>query len=188
MPHDQPQEFPARIAACTHHRNLDRSRLGHCTTSIVTFILFPVSKLSSERHEKREGRGAFPWYSQTPSRQRLEYWKRFRAPFCPYFLRSLTRESRRRRASLLSGSLRDGFIVTRALAIACLSAPACPVEPPPQTVARTSYFPAAPVTSSGNWIRLLSEGLGKQCSKERSFTTISPDPGETHVLAIAHFR
>src|SRR5687768_6472224 len=119
---------------------------------------------------------------------RFEYWKRFLAPFCPYFFRSFTRESRVRKPSFFKASRKVGFKSMRALAIACRKAPACPVVPPPLTVASTLHLPIMPVTSTGDKISVRSVGRGKYSSNGLVFTVMSPAPAETHALAIAYFR
>lgn len=55
---------------------------------------------------------------------RLENWKRFRAPGCPYFLRSLLRGSRVRNPFRRREGRRSGSAVARARAIPILRAPA----------------------------------------------------------------
>ena len=61
-----------------------------------------------------------------PSGQRFEYWKRFLAPFWPYFLRSLERESRLTMPSAFSFFLSSTLKSMRARARPSLTASAWP--------------------------------------------------------------
>src|SRR5262249_20277212 len=55
---------------------------------------------------------------------RFEYWNRLRAPFCPYFLRSLERESRVSMPALFSLGRSSGLNPSKARAMPSLMAPA----------------------------------------------------------------
>src|SRR5277367_663216 len=69
---------------------------------------------------------------------RLLNWKRRRAPFCPYFLRSFMRESRVRKPFFRKLGRRSGFSFESARESPMRTAPACPPTPPLFTIARTS--------------------------------------------------
>ena len=90
--------------------------------SIIVFIAVDIKKGKAE---------AFPFVNAGFGNYRFEYWNRFLAPFCPYFLRSFTLESRVSRPSFFSGARSGWLRLTRARAMAWRSAPACPVGPPP---------------------------------------------------------
>src|SRR5581483_9696190 len=80
---------------------------------------------------------------------RLLNWNRFRAPFWPYFLRSLARGSRRRKPSDFSFPRSSGLKRISARAMPMRTAPACPFTPPPDTVATTLKLPAVSLSTSG---------------------------------------
>src|SRR5712692_4118992 len=80
---------------------------------------------------------------------RLLYWKRLRAPFCPYFLRSFMRESRVRKPFLRRPGRSSALNSARARERPMRTAPDCPPAPPPLTVAITSTCPAVSVKFNG---------------------------------------
>ena len=68
---------------------------------------------------QKKGRpGAFPFSDCGSDVYRFEYWNRFLAPFCPYFFRSLTRESLVSKPSFFKGVRRGWLSTTNARAIA----------------------------------------------------------------------
>ena len=73
----------------------------------------------------------------------------FLAFFSPYFLLSFTLESLVKRPFLFNVKRTSGSVVARALAIPWDIAPAWPTNPPPFTVATTSYFSIIFVTLNG---------------------------------------
>src|SRR5215467_4550589 len=81
--------------------------------------------------------------------QRLENWNRFRAPFCPYFFRSLARGSRVTNPAFFNRVLKSTFKSISASVIPCRTAPACPAMPPPSTLTLMSYLPPESVNWSG---------------------------------------
>ena len=79
----------------------------------------------------------------------FENWGAFLAFLRPYFLLSLTRESRVRRPDFLTAVLTSPSVVARHFAIPCATAAACAENPPPLTVAITSYFSIVLATVNG---------------------------------------
>ena len=65
-------------------------------------------------------------------------WKRLRAPFCPYFLRSFIRESRVKKPFLRSAGRSSGLNRESARYNPIRTAPDCPPGPPPRAVTITS--------------------------------------------------
>src|SRR5438876_8227036 len=80
---------------------------------------------------------------------RLLYWKRFLAPFCPYFLRSLPRESRVTMPSAFNFLRNSALNCINARAIPSFTASACPRTPPPSTLAITLNDAAESVEAKG---------------------------------------
>src|SRR6202034_2447627 len=74
---------------------------------------------------------------RTHGNYRLLNWKRLRAPFCPYFLRSLPRESRLTMPSAFSFFRNSELNCIRARAMPNFTASALPRTPPPSTLAIT---------------------------------------------------
>src|SRR3954465_11723521 len=68
---------------------------------------------------------------------RFENWKRLRAPFWPYFLRSLPRASRERNPSAFKALRNSALNSSSARAIPIFTASAWPLTPPPETLAIT---------------------------------------------------
>src|SRR5207249_434813 len=91
----------------------------------------------------------------------FENWNRFRAPARPGFLRSTTRGSRVNKPCSRSLRRWRSSARTSARPIAIRSAPACPVRPPPATMARTSNAPRVSVAVNGCWMCETSDGRGK---------------------------
>src|SRR5713226_5006566 len=81
---------------------------------------------------------------------RLLYWKRLRAPFCPYFLRSFMRESRVRKPFLRSRGRNSMLNLESARDSPMRTDSACPPTPPPLTVHRTSTWPSTSVNFRGS--------------------------------------
>ena len=73
---------------------------------------------SIPRAQKKGRPGAFPFSDCGSDVYRFEYWNRFLAPFCPYFFRSLTRESLVSKPSFFKGVRRGWLSTTNARAIA----------------------------------------------------------------------
>src|SRR2546422_8352482 len=81
------------------------------------------------------------WQSEIGSRQwsyLFENWKRLRAPFCPYFFRSLIRGSRVTKPACLRAGRRSALNSISARVIPCRIAPAWPDGPPPATLTTMS--------------------------------------------------
>ena len=74
--------------------------------------------LCSPQTQKKGRPGAFPFSDCGSDVYRFEYWNRFLAPFCPYFFRSLTRESRVSKPSFFKGARRGWLSTINARAIA----------------------------------------------------------------------
>src|SRR3989338_1348729 len=116
------------------------------------------------------------------------HWKRLRAPFWPYFLRSFIRESRVRKLPFLRSVLNAGSTSKRARAIPSLKAPACPDSPPPLIFAKQSNLFTVFVVWNGCFIRMRSVSRIKYLSRERLFTVTLPFPGTSLTRAIASLR
>src|SRR5207244_10489270 len=86
---------------------------------------------------KARNLGLAVWPPRRRRYYRFEYWKRFLAPFCPYFLRSFLRESRLIRPSDFSFLRSSELNCSNARAIPSFTASACPATPPPETLAIT---------------------------------------------------
>src|SRR6185369_11074239 len=119
---------------------------------------------------------------------RLLNWKRLRAPFCPYFLRSLPRESRVTKPSAFSFLRNSALKSMSAREIPSFTASACPSTPPPETFARTLNVPAVSVEASGCLAATRCDGVTKYSSKARPLTLNSPLPGRRYTRAIAVLR
>src|SRR5205823_431117 len=119
---------------------------------------------------------------------RFEYWKRFLAPFCPYFLRSFLRESRLIRPSDFSFLRSSELNCSNARAIPSFTASACPATPPPETLAITVKVFTVSLEISG-WRALeRCDSVTKYWSKGRPLTLKSPVPGRRKTRAIADLR
>ena len=116
------------------------------------------------------------------------YCSALRARFNPYFLRSLTRESRTNKPARFSGDLSAGLASCKALAIPCLIAPALPTGPPPDTLAETLYFPSVCVTRKGSFTCCCQDSQGSDSSIGLSLTTMGPSPAYRRTLATAVLR
>src|SRR5688572_11171572 len=88
--------------------------------------------------------------SDSLSPYRLENWKRLRAPFCPYFLRSLMRESLVRNPASFSLCLSSVLYSSSAREMPCRTAPACPAMPPPLTLTRMLNLSLVSVMARGD--------------------------------------
>src|SRR5579864_7067518 len=93
--------------------------------------------------------------------QRLLNWKRARAPFWPYFLRSFFRGSRVTRPADFNRSRSSALYSISAREMPWRMAPACPALPPPSTVATMSNFSAVSVSSNGCLMTIFSTSFGK---------------------------
>ena len=82
------------------------------------YFLHLPDPLDITQTQKKGRLGAFPFSDCGSDAYRFEYWNRFLAPFCPYFLRSLTRESRVSKPSFFKGVRRGWLSTTNARAIA----------------------------------------------------------------------
>src|SRR5437016_1541151 len=92
---------------------------------------------------------------------RLLYWKRLRAPFCPYFLRSLPRESRETMPSAFSFLRSSALNSMSARAMPSFKAPAWPLTPPPETLATTLKLAAVSVDDRGCLAKLRCAAVTK---------------------------
>src|SRR6185503_20459730 len=115
--------------------------------------------------------------AQIPSHYRLLNWKRLRAPFCPYFLRSLIRASRVRKPSFFSRERSSRLYFTSARAMPSRRAPAWPAMPPPAIVASTSNLSPVSVIANGCLIWVRCASVGKASSKVLWLTVRVPVPG-----------
>src|SRR5438128_7812395 len=92
---------------------------------------------------------------------RLLYWKRFLAPFCPYFLRSLPRESRVTRPSAFNLPRNSALNCINARAIPSFTASAWPRTPPPSTLATMLNETAVSVDANGAFAAERCAGVTK---------------------------
>src|SRR5579864_896680 len=123
-----------------------------------------------------------------PETYLLLNWKRLRAPFCPYFLRSLPRESRLTMPSAFSFFRNSALNCNSARAIPNFTASAWPRTPPPNTLATTLNVAAVSEDASGALAAERCAGVTKYSSKARPFTLKSPLPGRKYTRAIARLR
>jgi len=100
----QADEFRSGISTGSCDRNAYFLHLHH--------LLF------TPQTQKKGRPGAFPFSDCGSDVYRFEYWNRFLAPFCPYFFRSLTRESLVSKPSFFKGVRRGWLSATNARAIA----------------------------------------------------------------------
>src|SRR5713226_3813424 len=119
---------------------------------------------------------------------RLLYWKRLRAPFCPYFLRSFMRESRVRKPFLRSPARSSGLKRESARESPMRSAPDWPPTPPPFTVAMTSTEFVVSVNFIGSTARLRQLTLRKYSSAVRPLMEIFPEPNVRNTRATDSLR
>jgi len=119
--------------------------------------------------------------------QRFENWNRARAPFWPYFFRSLTLASRRTNPAFFNAFLKSGLASISALVIPCRIAPACPETPPPTTLLFTLNDSRVLVKTSGCFTIPFKDSILKYSSMGLLLTIISPLPGVNHVLANGSF-
>src|SRR6266567_8928352 len=119
---------------------------------------------------------------------RLLYWKRFLAPFCPYFLRSLPRESRLTMPSAFSFLRSSALNCINARAMPNFTASAWPRTPPPSTLAMTLNDAAESDDASGDFAAERCAGVTKYSSNARPLTLKSPLPGRKYTRAIAVLR
>src|SRR5579884_1186438 len=119
---------------------------------------------------------------------RFENWNRFLAPFWPYFLRSLPRESRLTSPSDFSFLRSSALNCIKARAIPSFTASACPLQPPPETLAITLNVAADSVETSGCFADTRWVSVTKYCSIGRPLTLNSPLPGRKKTRATAVLR
>src|SRR6185295_13575474 len=91
----------------------------------------------------------------------FENWKRFRAPFCPYFFRSLMRGSRVIKPACLRAGRRSALYSSSARVMPCRIAPAWPAGPPPATLITKSNLFVVSVNCNGCRMIMRSVSLGK---------------------------
>src|SRR5262250_2602893 len=115
-------------------------------------------------------------------------WKRLRAPFCPYFLRSLPRASRERKPSTFSFLRSSTLNSSSARAMPILSAPAWPLTPPPDTLAWISKVEAVSLVTSGCFTSTRCASVRKYLSSSRPFTMNLPLPGRRKTRATLDLR
>src|SRR5262249_21117883 len=126
--------------------------------------------------------------SNVSTHHRFENWKRLRAPFWPYFLRSFLRESRLRKPSDFSFLRNSMLNCNSARAIPSFTAPACPLTPPPETLATTLKFAAVSLEISGWRASLRCASVTKYLSNGRPFTENWPSPGRKNTRATLDLR
>lgn len=80
-----------------------RSGISTGSCDCDTYFLHLSHPLGASQTQKKGRRGAFPFSDCGSDAYLFEYWNRFLAPFCPYFFRSLTRESRVNKPSFFRG-------------------------------------------------------------------------------------
>src|SRR6201996_6849369 len=115
-------------------------------------------------------------------------WKRLRAPFCPYFLRSLPRASRERKPSAFS-FLRNSILnSSSARAMPIFKAPAWPLIPPPETLAVISKVELVSLVTSGCFTSTRCAPVRKYLSNSRPFTVSLPLPGRRKTRATLDLR
>src|ERR1700675_1010889 len=122
------------------------------------------------------------------TRYRLLNWKRRRAPFCPYFLRSFMRESRVRNPFLRNPGRRSGFNLASARERPMRTAPDCPPTPPPFTIHFTSSWSCICVNLSGSMAAVSHATLRKYSSTGRPFTVNPAGPILMYTRATASRR
>src|SRR6185295_19076771 len=88
-------------------------------------------------------------YKSYWSYYRFENWNRLRAPFCPYFLRSLILGSRVTRPACLRAGRRSALNSSSARVMPCRIAPAWPAGPPPDTLMTRSNLFVVSVSCKG---------------------------------------
>src|ERR1700691_3649002 len=115
---------------------------------------------------------------------RLLNWKRRRAPFCPYFLRSFMRESRVRKPFLRNAGRSSGLILESARESPMRTAPDCPPTPPPFTMHFTSSWSSICVNLSGSTAAVCHAMLRKYSSTGRPFTVKRAGPILMYTRAI----
>src|SRR5437016_288632 len=108
---------------------------------------------------------------------RLLYWKRFLAPFCPYFLRSLPRESRVTMPSAFSFLRNSALNCINARARPSFIASAWPLTPPPETLATTLKELAVSVDNKGCRALERWASVTKYSLNGRPLILYSPVPG-----------
>jgi len=105
-----------RVEGC--QANELRSGISTRPCNCDTYLLHLPYPLCTPQTQKKGRPGAFPFSDCGSDVYRFEYWNRFLAPFCPYFFRSLTRESRVSKPSFFKGVRRGWLSSTSARAIA----------------------------------------------------------------------
>src|SRR5262245_8016583 len=119
---------------------------------------------------------------------RFEYWNFDRAPGWPYFFRSFMRGSRVRKPARFNGCRSASSNSSNARAMPCLTAPACPVGPPPPTLIIASNWPRVLVSCRGWQMIMRNVSRGKYSSNRRRFTMMAPPPGLSQTRATDVFR
>src|ERR1019366_2422867 len=119
---------------------------------------------------------------------RLLNWKRLRAPFWPYFLRSLPRASRRRKPSAFSLGRNSGLNSCSARAMPMRTAPAWPFTPPPSTVQTTLKLAVVSVSTSDDFAIMRWASVTKYTSNGLLLTLNSPLPGRRNTRATLDLR
>src|SRR5579885_50487 len=119
---------------------------------------------------------------------RFENWNRFLAPFWPYFLRSLPRESRVTMPSLFSFLRNSALNCIRARASPSFIASAWPFTPPPETLATTLKVAAVSVESRGCRALARCASVTKYSLNGRPLTLYSPLPGRRYTRATEVLR
>jgi hypothetical protein len=115
-------------------------------------------------------------------------WNRLRAPFWPYFLRSLPRGSRETIPAALSCFRNSTLKTIRARAMPIFTASAWPFTPPPETVASTLNVPAVSLVASGDFAEPRCASVTKYSSNALPLTLNSPLPGRKNTRATALLR
>ena len=90
-----------RVEGCQANEFRSDISTGPCNCDAYFFHLYDLEP--THRHKKREGLEPSLFSDCGSDVYRFEYWNRFLAPFCPYFFRSLTRESRVSKPSFFKG-------------------------------------------------------------------------------------
>src|SRR5207247_7747962 len=144
-------------------------------SSLQKFLHTDVRQITSRVSRSAPSRQQTVWLKA--GSYLFENWNRLRAPFCPYFLRSLARGSRVRNPPCRSFERSSGLKRSNARAIPSFAAPTWPWIPPPRALMRTSNLPRFSVVESGCATSKRMDSRGKYFSAGRSFTVILPGPG-----------
>src|ERR1700686_2027933 len=137
---------------------------------------------ASPFHHKRRGK------PRLSTNYLLLNWKRLRAPFCPYFLRSLARGSRVTMPSAFNCLRNSALNSISARVMPRRTASACPAPPPPHTLASTLNVAELSVETSGRFAAIRCYGVTKYSSTDFPLTLNRPRPGQKNHRAIAVLR